>query len=174
MADIKAIAHVANSLQKEIIRLGLGKPYHPRPEDLVELFDIFVKSQALKDVTRKLFVDGHYARAVEEAYKCVNNTVKDKSQLTKDGQDLMNQAFSEKNPVLKLNNLKTVSQKDEQVGYMHIFGGCMTGIRNPRAHEHKKTDSPETALEMIVWANHLMSIVKKTKRVKKSIKVPAP
>ncbi len=168
MADIKAIAHIASILQKEIIRLGLGQPYHPRPEDLVELYDIFVKSQALVDATRKLFVDGHYARAVEEAYKCVNNTVKDKSQLTTDGQDLMNQAFSEKNPVLKLNDLKTISQKDEQVGYMHIFGGCMTGIRNPRAHEHKKIDLPEAALEMLVWANHLMDTVQKAKRVKKS------
>jgi uncharacterized protein (TIGR02391 family) len=83
---------------------------------------------------------------------------------------LMNQAFSEKNPVLKLNELKTDSQRDEQVGYMSIFGGCITGIRNPRAHDHKKTDTPKVTLEMLTWANHLMGIVNKAKRVKKSKK----
>jgi uncharacterized protein (TIGR02391 family) len=112
-------------------------------------------------------VDRHYARAVEEAYKCLDNVVKDKSGLSISGKDLMNQAFSEKNPILKLNDLKTTSERDEQIGYMLIFGGCMTGIRNPRAHEHQKEDAPEVALEMLVWANHLMRMIDKAKRVKK-------
>lgn len=33
---------------------------------------------------------------------------------------------------------------------------AMTGIRNPRAHESQLVDTPESALEMIVLANHLM------------------
>ena len=33
---------------------------------------------------------------------------------------------------------------------------AMTGIRNPRAHESQLADTPESALEMIVLANHLM------------------
>jgi uncharacterized protein (TIGR02391 family) len=175
MVDVEAVVQIARQLQHEIDKLGFGLPTSaksiiPKPEDFVELYDIFVKSQILRDATRKLFKDKHYARAVEEAYKCLNNVVKDKSGLSKDGQDLMNQTFSEKNPVLKLNDLKTDSHRDEQLGYMLIFGGCMTGIRNPRAHEHKKVDSPEAALEMLVWANHLMRMVDKAKRVKKSKK----
>ncbi len=146
--------------------MGFGSFSVPKSRDYIAQYDGFMKNQELREATRKLFVDGHYVRAVEEAYKCLNNVVKDKSQLSLDGQDLMNQAFSEKNPILKLSQLKTVSQKDEQKGYMLIFGGCMTGIRNPRAHEHKKTDPPETALEMLVWANHLMNIVAKSKRAK--------
>jgi uncharacterized protein (TIGR02391 family) len=178
MADAETISEVASRLQRTIDKLGMGRPSPkgiiPKPEDFVELYDILVKSKAIRDATRKLFVDRHYARAVEEAYKCLNNVVKDKSGLPIDGKDLMNQAFSEKNPILKLNELKTASHKDEQIGYMLIFGGCMTGIRNPRAHEHEKTDSPEAALEMLVWANHLMRVVDKAKRVRKPKKASIP
>jgi uncharacterized protein (TIGR02391 family) len=172
MADVEAIVQSARQLQHEIDKLGFGLPsptkfVTPKLEDLLALYDILVTSTLLRNATRKLFLDGHYARAVEEAYKCLNNVVKDKSGLSTDGKDLMNQVFSEKNPILKLNELKTTSHRDEQLGYMLIFSGCMTGIRNPRAHDHKKVDSPEVALEMLVWSNHLMRMVDKAKRVKK-------
>jgi len=171
MANAKTISEVASRLQRTIDKLGVGRPspkvVTPKPEDFVGLYDILVKSEALRDATRKLFLGGHYARAVEEAYKCLNNIVKGKSGLDKDGQDLMNQVFSTKKPVLKLNKLKTESDIDEQLGYMLIFGGCMTGIRNPRAHEHRLRDSPDGALEMLAWANHLMRAVAKAKRVRK-------
>lgn len=172
MADLEAIVQSARLLQLEIDELGMGRPSHPKaatpkPEDFAELYDILVKSKEIRDATRKLFLDGHYARAVEEAYKCINNAVKTKSHLPKNGQDLMNQVFSEKNPILKLNKLRTDSDRNEQLGYMLIFAGCMTGIRNPRAHEHQLWDAPDVALEMLVWANHLMKVVNKAKRVRK-------
>jgi uncharacterized protein (TIGR02391 family) len=150
MADIEAIVQSARRVQSEIDKLGMGQQSIPvKKRDLVELYDVVIDCEDLRNVTRKLFIDGHYARAVEEAYKCINNTVKAKSRLSADGQDLMNQAFSIKRPVLKLNALKTDSQKNEQVGYMLCLGGCMTGIRNPRAHEHQLWDSPNVALEML-------------------------
>ena len=68
----------------------------------------------------------------------------------------MQRAFSPHNPLLKLSNLQTPSEQDEQRGYMDIYAGAMTGIRNPRAHEFQLVDTPESALEMIVLANHLM------------------
>jgi len=172
MGDIEAIVQSARCLQSEIDKLGMGQQslpstIPPKKQGVVELYDVVINSNELRSVTRKLFIDGHYARAVEEAYKCINNTVKAKSGLSADGQDLMNQAFSIKNPVLKLNALKTDSQRDEQLGYMLSLGGCMTGIRNPRAHEHQLWDSPNVALEMLAWANHLMRIIDKAKRVRK-------
>ena len=177
--DLTTISRYSRSLQTEINKLGLGqKPRTQsvalKAEDFVGLYDKVVTSATLRDVTRKLFVDGYYARAVEEAYKCLVNAVKDKSGLSSDGKDLMDRAFSEKNPVLKINALKTTSHKDEQIGYMLIFGGCIVGIRNPRAHDHKKVDSPEIALEMLVWANHLMRLVDKSKRVRKPRRILTP
>ncbi len=177
--DEKAIVQATRRLQKEINELGLGKSassktFAPKPEDFAGLYDILVKSKVLRDTTRKLFLDGHYARSVEEAYKCLNNIVKSRSGISKDGQDLMNQAFSEKNPILKVNELRTESHRNEQIGYMLILAGCMTGIRNPRAHEHQLWDSPDVALELLAWANHLMRILDKAKRVRKRKKALTP
>ncbi len=127
-------------------------------------YDLLVTDLALRDTTRQLFLDGHYALAVEEAYKCLNNTVKTRSGLDSDGADLMRTALSPKKPVLALNPLKTRSQQDQQLGYMEVLAGCMTGIRNPRAHEHRYLDQPSVALELIVFANHLMRLIAVAKR----------
>jgi len=179
MVAIEAILRSVRRLHLEIDKQGMGRrsPRSTIPlkkQGVVELYDVLIDSKELRNVTRKLFIDGHYVRAVEEAYKCINNTVKLKSGLSADGQDLMNQAFSIKNPILKLNALKTDSERNEQLGYMLSLGGCMTGIRNPRAHEHQLWDSPDVALEMLAWANHLMRIVHKAKRVTRLKKALIP
>lgn len=171
MVQARELAALASQIQDDADRVGAGPPQVGRAEtaardlgDPIVLYDILVTSPALRSASRQLFVDGHFARAVEEAFKCVNNTVKRRSGLTVDGQDLMNQAFSEKNPVLKLNDLSTESERSEQGGYMLIFGGVMRGIRNPRAHEHLLRDEMKPALEMLVLANHLMQIAERAKR----------
>ena len=123
---------------------------------LLDRFDEVVTIPEFHGTIRKLFADGHYSRAVEDAFKCLNNAVKKKSRLSKDGASLMREAFSPNSPILKLNKFVSGSEKDEQRGYMDIFAGTMTGIRNPRAHEHELKDEPKVALEMLVLANHLM------------------
>ena len=129
-----------------------------------DLYDMVVMDEGLRRVSRRLFSNGHYVEAVERAYIYVNNQVKAKSGLTdQDGHALMRMAFSANSPVLMLNEFKTISHKDEQRGYMDIFAGVMTGIRNPRAHEHDLVDSPDTALELLVFANHLVRKVKESK-----------
>ena len=68
----------------------------------------------------------------------------------------MRSAFSANSPVLYLNAFRSQSERDEQQGYMDIFAGSMTGIRNPRAHDYQLADDPRIALELLVLANHLM------------------
>ncbi len=120
-------------------------------------FEELVTDNQLQQTSGPLFRDRHFARAVEEAFKCLNNAVKDKSGLVdRDGSDLMRAAFSANSPVLKLSESDSISARDEQRGYMDIFAGSMTGIRNPRAHDHELVDEPDAALELLVLANHLM------------------
>jgi len=158
------VLSVARTIQQRADKLGVGRV---RTNSNPNWYDSLITEQALVRATQKLFSDGHYGMAVEEAYKCLNNMVKKRSGLSADGASLMNSAFSAKSPILKLGNLTSQSDRDQQEGYMQIFAGCMTGIRNPRAHEHSYDDQPETALEMLVWANHLMRLVRYSKRVAK-------
>ena len=123
-------------------------------------FDSVVTDRKLRQLCRKLLADGHYTLAVEQAFKFVNNMVKEKSGVgDKDGADLMWNVFSDNSPGLMLNPLQSQSDKDEQKGYMHIYAGVMMGIRNPRAHEHETLDSPQDALERLVLANHLIRVL---------------
>lgn len=39
---------------------------------------------------------------------------------------------------------------------MQIFAGCMTGIRNPRAHDSDWEDTEDRALQLLMLANHLI------------------
>lgn len=154
---------LGGTLQQAADDIGVGRPQKSPlsasagPRSAIELFDDLVASSSLRSASRDLFVDGHYARAVEEAFKCLNNEVKNKAGLTsQDGASMMRSAFNPKKPALKINPLATQSEKDEQQGYMELFAGVMSGIRNPRAHDHQLQDDPDVALEMLVFANHLM------------------
>lgn len=124
--------------------------------------------QILRAKTEKLFRDGHYARAVEEAYKYIDNLVKRRVRKlcnATSGASLMRTALSPKKPILMLNDNSTEIDIDEQQGYMDIFAGCMTGIRNPRAHDTDLEDERENALKLLSWADHLVFMVKNAKVV---------
>ncbi|UOO37942.1 TIGR02391 family protein [Oscillospiraceae bacterium CM] len=124
-----------------------------------DLFDELVTDVGLRKVVQQLFRDGHHARAVEEAYKYIDNLVKKLSKPENEGltgAKLMNFAFSPSSPILKLNSGGTTSEIDEQNGYMQIISGCMIGIRNPRAHECDWEDAEQRALQLLVLANHLV------------------
>lgn len=86
-------------------------------------------------VSMSLFDDGHYAQATFEAFKYIETQVKGVSGIEDTGFNLMMNAFNETSPKIRLTNLKSLSDKDEQKGFRHIFAGTISGIRNPRGHE---------------------------------------
>lgn len=110
-------------------------------------------------LARKRFDAGFYGDAVEASYKEVNESVKrilkDKAGKELDGAGLMTTAFSPTNPLIMLNGMGSDSDRSEQQGYMQIFAGAMTGIRNPKAHGNLNPDSRK-ALHLICLASLLM------------------
>jgi uncharacterized protein (TIGR02391 family) len=106
------------------------------------------------------FDAGHYADSVEAALKELNSVVKVlvKKATGKelDGADLMHQALSPKNPIIVLDDLGTESGRNQQMGYMEIFAGAMTGIRNPKAHENL-TITKERAIHHLFLASLLFN-----------------
>ena len=137
---------------------NIGTPKRPETIPVDQLFERLVTNESLRQATCSRFRSRNFADAVEAAFKCLDNSVREKSGLSdKSGSDLMFTAFSEKNPVLKLNGLRSATDLNEQEGYKHLFAGAMKGVRNPRAHEHEIKDGPKAALELLAFANHLMS-----------------
>lgn len=91
----------------------------------------------ISEVSLKLFDDGHYSQATFEALKYIDNQVKSISGIEETGFSLMMNAFNETGPRIKLTDLATLSDKDEQKGFRYIFAGVMSGIRNPRGHDNR-------------------------------------
>jgi uncharacterized protein (TIGR02391 family) len=112
----------------------------------------------------KLFRDGHYANAVEDACKVLDSLVKIRSgKYDLSGTELMQTVFSPKKPVLKFNELQTETDQSEQHGMMFLYAGAMLALRNPKAHEIIE-DDPEKALEYIAFLSLLAKSLDKAKR----------
>lgn len=110
-------------------------------------------------VSRSRFESDQFADSVEAALKAVNSVVKATvKQITGneyDGADLMNRAFSIRNPIIELDDLTTDTGKNIQVGYMQLYSGAMTGIRNPKAHDNIVIDRVR-AIHFLFLASLLM------------------
>jgi uncharacterized protein (TIGR02391 family) len=101
---------------------------------------------------------GHHADAVEATLKELASVVRalvlQRGGQELDGVALMQTAFSPKNPVIVLADLSNQSGRDMQRGYMELFAGTMSAIRNPKAHGNVVI-TPERALHLLFVASTL-------------------
>jgi uncharacterized protein (TIGR02391 family) len=121
------------------------------------VFVRLVVEPEIHGVSADLFVSGHYNLSVAEAFKAVDKFIAERvPHLAQNGTSLMDQVFAPNAPHLRWSDMKTASQLDEQKGYHRLYSGAMLGIRNPTTHEFGWVDDPELALELIVFAQHLL------------------
>jgi len=146
---------------------GMNTIQSQLPEDTTELANLlFDKMQfhpKVVETSKSLFETGHYAQAIFEAFKAINNFVKEKTGQSLDGKDLMAKVFREQGPLIKLNKLKTQSERDEQEGFKFLFMGAMVGIRNPKAHDNVIQTDPYRTLEYLSFASLLMRRIEEGK-----------
>jgi uncharacterized protein (TIGR02391 family) len=165
-------------LQEHILEAGLAQTILalPAPRMLslsapasegAELANVFARTVVepeVEAVSRDLFASGHYSLAVQEAFKAVDKYVHRKAKGGKlSGTPLMELVFSPNNPKLYWSERISDSEIDEQKGYQRLFSGAMLGIRNPVTHEFNWIDDGEIALELIVFAQHLLRKAKLAK-----------
>src|SRR5664279_1091016 len=81
-------------------------------------------------LARPRFEAGFYGDAVEVSFKEFNDAVKrivrDTDGRDIDGAGLMTTAFSPQNPIIRLTDMSTETDKSIQQGYMQIMAGSMT------------------------------------------------
>jgi uncharacterized protein (TIGR02391 family) len=129
--------------------------------------DAFLFGRRTPEIARassELYRDGHFANAVEDAVKVLNSLVRIRSGEDGNGTALMQSVFSPKNPILRFNALKDQNDINEQTGFMMMFTGAISGLRNPRAHSLIK-DNPERALEFIAFVSLLAKLLDGAKKV---------
>ena len=102
------------------------------------------------------FIPDHLDVAIFEAFKAVNNRVRELTNLDADGSELMGRAFADKDPLLRLADPATETGRNIQSGYRFLFMGAVRGIRNPDAHQLFRPLGDEEALERLGLASLLM------------------
>ena len=111
------------------------------------------------ELSKKAMQADLYADAVERAFKAINSRVKKmvKGQVPAgdDGVKLMQEVFSEKSPLIRVASDDDPSGADVQRGYMFMFAGGMSAIRNPKAHDNIEIDRND-ALRKLYFASMLM------------------
>jgi uncharacterized protein (TIGR02391 family) len=110
----------------------------------------------IRETSGALYVDGHYSSAIFEAFKTIEARVRDLTGIDESGRPLMSTAFGGDNPPLRLNELSSRSDRDEQEGFKLIFMGAQQGIRNPKAHDVVLQEDAERALDYLSLASLLM------------------
>ena len=156
---ISNLRTVLELFEEQIGDLGVS----PAGRALKALGELELHSE-IERAAGKLFRDGHYANAVEDACKVLDGLVKIRSgKHDLSGTELMQTVFSPKNPILRFNELKTPTDQSEQQGMMFLYAGAMLAFRNPRAHQIIE-DDPEKALEYIGFLSLLAKSLDDAKR----------
>jgi uncharacterized protein (TIGR02391 family) len=112
-----------------------------------------------------LFVQGDYEMAVLKAYRLVEIAVRDAcgpGYKEMYGVELIRAAFhTESGPLTRRDE-----QKSEREALSHLFAGAIGRFKNPSSHRHVVFNDPREAIEMILFANHLLRIVEERRNAR--------
>jgi uncharacterized protein (TIGR02391 family) len=84
-------------------------------------------------------LQNNYFHAVFEATKSVAEKIRQRTGLTSDGAELVDEAFGLKSPLLAINTLRTETEQTEQKGFANLVKGVFGVFRNVTAHAPKIT-----------------------------------
>lgn len=117
---------------------------------------------SIASVSKKLFDDGHYANAAEDAFIEINARVKKLFVIVNpttskvlDGYAAMNTVFSDHNPLIEFCDRSTETGSNIQRGFMQMLAGAMSALRNPKAHVNI-TITKDDAMRRLMFASMLM------------------
>lgn len=79
----------------------------------------------------------NYFHSVFEAVKSIADRIRRMTGVYADGNELIDTAFSTKNPLVRINFLQNDTDRSEHLGLMNLIKGLFGLIRNPTAHEPK-------------------------------------
>lgn len=117
----------------------------------------------IQKASKKLYEDGHFANAAEDAFIELNSRAKaiykklvPSATTVPDGTDLMHKLFGS-NPLLcPVCDTSTESGNNYQQGFHFMTAGAMSALRNPKAHSNDEVLTAEEAMRRLMFASMLM------------------
>ncbi len=111
--------------------------------------------------SKELYINGHYANAACDAFIEINSRVKKifkkvrPGEKIPDGVSVMTCLFSANEPIIEFCDRTNDTGQNTQMGYMQMFAGSMSALRNPKSHENIGLDKDE-AFRRLMFASMLM------------------
>ncbi len=120
------------------------------------LFDrLGIHPKLCKDV-KTLFLQGHANDAVRRAAELFEKHVKDRSNSSGQfGINLMEHAFNERKPIIKINKFENKEEKKEQKGYKLLSMGLMGCIRNKYSHSDAEQMEFLEAFKLLCFISYM-------------------
>lgn len=115
----------------------------------------------ITQVSKQLYLDGHYSNAVCDAFIEINDRIKRiysimrPNEKVPDGDALMKLVFSVNSPIIEFCDQSNTTGINIQKGYMEMLSGGMSALRNPKAHANI-TISADESMRQLVFASMLM------------------
>lgn len=106
---------------------------------------------------------GQLRDAVLNSVIAVFDMIRRKTGLTQDGKDLTGQAFGLDRGKLVFSDIESESGKNDQKGFMMIYEGVYTGVRNVKAHTLEHDLDEKKAAQYLVMLSLLASRVDECK-----------
>jgi uncharacterized protein (TIGR02391 family) len=114
----------------------------------------------LVQAVRSRIDNGQYADAVLAAFRYLSDFMREKSGEDGDGAQLVGKVLGGAAPLIRLNELQTTSQLDEQKGIEQLVRGLYIGIRNPRTHESME-DSEEFCIRVLITIDTMLQYLRR-------------
>lgn len=127
----------------------------PQVEDLLH--------PAIVEHAVPLFRDGHLRDAVLNGVLAVFDMIRARTGLDLDGKDLIGQAFGMDNGRLIFSDVESPSGRNDQKGFLMIYEGIYTGVRNVKAHSLSHDLNEVNAAQYLVTLSLLARRVEECK-----------
>ena len=110
-----------------------------------------IHPQILK-LCRPEIISENLFHLIFEASKCLMEKLRTLSESSLDGNQLVNQCFSGKEPLIMMNKLQTADERSEHWGLQALLNAIVYLYRNPKAHQLKyfSNDNYQSTLEALI------------------------
>ena len=119
----------------------------------------------IMEISYAQYQQKHYKDAILNAINALFQHIRNKTNTTEDGKNLIGKVFSLKNPILLISEIDTSSGENEQQGFIQLFNGLYQGVRNPHAHGLKNDFTKLEATQYLIFISLLVNKIDNAKIV---------
>ena len=122
--------------------------------------------ESLKESIKAHYENKDYTEVIRDALLCLTSEIRKKSDLIdSDGVDLINKAFSEKQPLIKINKLETTTDKNKHRGIMDLSKGLIEYFRNPMSHSKQEYSKKVADAILVLLDEVILDEIVKSKSI---------